>query len=91
MEAAALPLVICLGADYGIVVVSELTGKADLGAPKAIFVSGLSTIAGIGILILANHPVLHALGKTVFIGLAAAMPASILLLPQMYSTETVRT
>lgn len=86
-EAAALPLVICLGADYGIVVVNELTENADLGAPKAIFVSGLSTIAGIGILILASHPVLHALGKTVFIGLAAAMPASILLLPKLYSRE----
>ena len=85
VEAAALPLVICLGADYGIVVVSELAENADLGAPKAIFVSGLSTIAGIGILILADHPVLHALGRTVFIGLLAAMPASILLLPRMYS------
>lgn len=87
VEAAALPLVICLGADYGIVVVSEMTNNADLGAPKAIFVSGLSTIAGIGILILAGHPVLHALGRTVFIGLAAAMPVSILLLPQMYSRQ----
>lgn len=83
-EAAALPLVICLGADYGIVVVSELRTQADLGAPMAIFVSGLSTIAGVGILILAQHPVLHALGRTVFIGLAAAMPVSILLLPKLY-------
>ena len=87
VEAAAMPLVICLGADYGIVVVSELTDNADLGAPRAIFVSGLSTIAGIGILILASHPVLHALGRTVFIGLAAAMPISILLLPKMYSRQ----
>ncbi|MDR2947160.1 MAG: hypothetical protein LBV79_10510, partial [Candidatus Adiutrix sp.] len=84
-EAAALPLVICLGADYGIVVVNELRDNADLGAPQAIFVSGLSTIAGIGILILAEHPVLHALGRTVFIGLAAAMPMAIVLLPKFFS------
>ena len=84
VEAAALPLVICLGADYGIVVVSELTENADLGAPMAIFVSGLSTIAGIGILVLASHPVLHSLGKTVLAGLAAAMPVSILLLPKLW-------
>ncbi len=84
VEAAALPLVICLGADYGIVVVSEFLENADLGAPKAIFVSGLSTMAGIGILILAEHPVLHGLGRTVFIGLAAAMPISIWLLPRLY-------
>ena len=83
VEAAALPLVICLSADYGIVVVSELREEADLGAPKAIFVSGLSTIAGIGILILADHPVLHGLGRTVFVGLLAAMPISILLLPKI--------
>ena len=82
-QTAALPLIICLGADYGIVVVSELMEQADFGAPKAIFVSGLSTIAGIGILALASHPVLHDLGKTVFIGLAAAMPASIVLLPRL--------
>ena len=84
VETACLPLLICLGADYGIVVVSEFLENADLGAPKAIFISGLSTIAGIGILILARHPVLHALGRTVFIGLAAAMPISILLLPRLY-------
>ena len=84
VEAAALPLVICLGADYGIVVVSELKESADLGAPMAIFVSGLSTLAGIGILILASHPVLHSLGRTVFIGLSAAMPISILLLPKLW-------
>jgi hypothetical protein len=86
-EAAALPLIICLGADYGIVVVSELIDNADFGAGRAIFVSGLSTIAGNGILILATHPVMHALGRTVFIGLAVAMPVSILLLPKMYSRE----
>lgn len=84
VETAALPLVICLGADYGIVVVSELRARVDLGAPKAIFVSGLSTLAGIGILILADHPVLHALGRTVFVGLAVAMPLSIWLLPRLY-------
>ena len=83
-EMAALPLVICLGADYGIVVVSELVENADFGAQRAILVSGLSTISGIGVLALASHPVLHALGQTVFVGLAVAMPASILLLPKIY-------
>lgn len=87
VEAAALPLVICLGSDYGIVVVNELSEDADLGAPKAIFVSGLSTIAGIGILVLASHPVLHALGKTTLVGLAAAMPISILILPKLWKSE----
>lgn len=83
VETAGLPLVVCLGADYGILAVHEFSEKLDLGAAKAIMVSGLTTVAGIGILVLARHPVLHSLGGTVFVGLVAAMAAAILLLPKL--------
>ena len=83
VEAAGLPLVVCLGADYGILAVHEFSEKLDLGAARAILVSGLTTVAGIGILILARHPVLKSMGGTVFVGLAAAMAAAILLLPRL--------
>lgn len=83
VEAAGLPLVVCLGADYGILAVHEFSEKLDLGAARAILVSGLTTVAGIGILILARHPVLKAMGGTVFVGLVAAMAAAILLLPRL--------
>jgi len=84
VEAAALPLIIGLGADYGLVAVSEARRKGSLGAGRAILVSGLSTLAGVGLLALARHPVLRALGETVSVGLLAAMPAAVLGLPRLY-------
>jgi predicted exporter len=85
VEAAALPLIVGLGADYGLVAVSEARLKGSLGAGRAILVSGLSTLAGVGLLALARHPVLRVLGETVSVGLLAAMPAAILGLPRLYS------
>jgi predicted exporter len=89
VEAAALTLVIGLGADYGILVISENRGLARLGAGRAILVSGLSTAAGVGVLVLARHPVLKALGETMLTGLAAALPVAILGLPKLYRTPRV--
>jgi predicted exporter len=80
----ALPLVIGLGADYGLVAVSEARQKGSLGAGRAILVAGLSTLAGVGILALARHPVLRALGETISVGLLAAIPAAVLGLPRLY-------
>jgi predicted exporter len=88
--AAALPLVIGLGADYGIVVVSEIRRQAGLEAGRAILVSCLSTMAGVGLLILARHPVLRALGETVFVGLMAALPVAVLGLPRLFGTPEAR-
>jgi predicted exporter len=87
VEAAALPLIVGLGADYGLVAVSEARRKGSLGAGRAILVSGLSTIAGVGLLALARHPVLRTLGETVSVGLLAAMPAAILGLPRLYGAK----
>jgi predicted exporter len=78
---AALTLVIGLGADYGIVMLHELSSKLSLGAFRAIFVSGLTTLAGLGVLILAKHPVLHSLGEITFFGLLAEMCAVLLIVP----------
>lgn len=79
--AAALTLVIGLGADYGIVMLHELASDLSLGAFKSILVSGLTTLAGLGVLILAKHPVLHALGSITFFGLLAEMAAVLLIVP----------
>jgi predicted exporter len=78
---AALTLVIGLGADYGIVMLHELSSKLSLGAFRAVFVSGLTTLAGLGVLILAKHPVLHSLGEITFFGLLAEMCAVLLIVP----------
>lgn len=79
--AAALILVIGLGADYGIVMLHELSSKFSISAFKSILVSGLTTLAGLGILMLAKHPVLHTLGNITFFGLVAEMVAVLLIVP----------
>jgi predicted exporter len=78
---AALTLVMGLGSDYGIVMLHELSSKRSLGAFRAVFVSGLTTLAGLGVLILAKHPVLHSLGEITFFGLLAEMCAVLLIVP----------
>jgi predicted RND superfamily exporter protein len=79
--AAALILVIGLGADYGIVMLHELRSHLRLGAFRSILVSGLSTLAGLGVLIFARHPVLQTLGGVTCFGLLAEMAAVLLIVP----------
>ncbi|ABA89893.1 exporter, putative [Syntrophotalea carbinolica DSM 2380] len=84
----ALPLVIGLGADYGIFMVCKLRSGADLGTSRAVLVSGLTTVAGFGALVLARHPGLHTLGCTVLVGVGMAIPVALLLLPALYRRTT---
>ncbi len=79
--AAAMTLVIGLGADYGIVMLHELAADSSIGAFRSILVSGLTTLAGLGVLILAEHPVLYQLGSVTFFGLSAEIFAVLLLVP----------
>lgn len=78
---AALTLVIGLGADYGIVMLHELSARVSFGAFRSILVSGLTTLSGLGVLILAKHPVLRELGGITFFGLSAEMLAVLLIVP----------
>lgn len=78
---AALTLVIGLGADYGIVMLHELSSRMSFGAFRSILVSGLTTLSGLGVLILAKHPVLRELGGITFFGLSAEMLAVLLIVP----------
>lgn len=79
--AAALILVIGLGADYGIVMLHELSASLSIWAFRSVLVSGLTTLSGIGVLILAEHPVLHGIGKITFLGLTGEMLVVLLLIP----------
>lgn len=80
---AATFLVIGLGVDYGIFMASQSQNHEDLGTRQAVLVSGLTTIAGFGSLILASHPALHSIGMTVLIGIAAAVPAALFVVPAL--------
>ena len=76
-------LVIGLGVDYGIFMVTKLTRGLDDTAERAVFVSGLTTIIGFGALILARHPALHSIGLSVLMGIGAAIPAALVVIPAM--------
>jgi len=80
---AATFLVLGLGVDYGIFMASRDQEPEDLGTRKAVLVSGLTTLAGFGALILAGHPALHSIGQTVIIGIAAAIPAALFVVPAL--------
>lgn len=77
----ALPLVIGLGADYGIFMVEETEGINAASTRQAVKVSGLTTLTGFGVLILAVHPSLHSLGATVLIGIGSALACALYVLP----------
>jgi predicted exporter len=83
-------LIIGLGVDYGIFMVNKLTRGVRQGTEQAIFVSGLTTLAGFGALVLARHPALHSIGITVLLGISAAIPAALIVIPAVYRSEVKR-
>ena len=77
-------LIIGLGVDYGIFMVSKLSKGSSQGTEQAVFVSGLTTLVGFGALVLARHPALHSIGITVLLGIAAAMASALIVIPAIY-------
>jgi len=77
-------LIIGLGVDYGIFMVCKISEGYDHATDRAIFVSGLTTLAGFGALALARHPALHSIGVTVLLGISAAVPSALLVIPALY-------
>ncbi len=79
----ALPLILGIGVDYGVFIYWACCGRLERAAHKAVLVAGLTTLAGFGSLLLARHPALHAIGLTVTVGVAAALAASLCILPAL--------
>lgn len=84
----ALPLVIGLGIDYGIFLVSRENEQRDLATIPAVRASGLTTLASFGILILGRHPSLHSLGTTVLIGVSAALICALFFMPHLLRRQS---
>lgn len=82
----ATVLVIGLGVDYGIFMVYKLTEGYDYATDQAVLVSGLTTLAGLGALILAEHPAMHSIGVSVILGIGAAIPSAIVIIPAIYTS-----
>ncbi len=78
---AALPLVLGLALDHGVLISYDLEHGVDLGVRRALLVSSLTTCMSMGLLALAVHPTLRAMGQVVFLGLVVEIPASLYILP----------
>lgn len=87
---AAMPLVLGLAADHGIVVTHELVSGQKMGVEKAVLVSSLTALTGMGLLALAQHPALKAMGEVVFWGLFVEVPAALWLLPRLCRAKKSR-
>ena len=74
-------LIIGLGVDYGIFMVCHGQQEEHLSSSRAILVSGLTTLVGFGALVLARHPALHSIGLSVLLGISAAVPTAVLVIP----------
>jgi uncharacterized protein len=83
-------LVIGLGIDLGIFMVSKVTEGVDRNTQLAVTLSGLTSLVGLGALMLARHPSLYSIGITVFLGMCGAIPAAVLVVPALSSTSMFR-
>lgn len=81
---AAMPLVLGLAVDHGIVVTHELAHGSDSGIQRAILVSSFTTLTSMGLLALAEHPALRSMGQVIFLGMLAELLTALWLLPRLY-------
>jgi|GEM_PF-303440 len=76
-------LLIGLGVDYGIFMVCQGQERIHLASGRAILLSGITTLIGFGVLVFAQHPALYSIGITVLLGISAAVPAAVLVIPAL--------
>jgi len=83
-----LPLVIGIGVTNGIHILNRFAEERSpsilaKSTGKAVLVSGLTTIAGFGSLVLAKHRGIESLGYVMALGVATCMVAGIMFLPAL--------
>lgn len=84
-------LIIGLGVDYGIFMVCKTFEDYEHDTDTAVLLSGLTTITGFGALIFARHPALHSIGITVLLGIGAAIPSAMFVIPAFYGMKKAST
>lgn len=80
-------LVIGLGVDFGIFMVCKCSEDYEYDTDTAVLLSGLTTITGFGALVFARHPALHSIGITVLLGIGAAIPSAMFVIPAFYKDK----
>jgi hopanoid biosynthesis associated RND transporter like protein HpnN len=83
-----LPLVIGIGVTNGVHILNRFAEEQNPGilaksTGKAVLVSGLTTLAGFGSLVLAKHQGIESLGYMMALGTAACMIAALTFLPAL--------
>ena len=90
-----LPLVIGIGVTNGIHILNRYAEESSPGilsksTGKAVIISGLTTMAGFGSLLLAKHQGIASLGYVMLTGVATCMVASLTLLPALLNLLPTR-
>lgn len=85
LNVLAVPLVLGVGVDYGTHIILAAREEGSVGIAmrdvlKPVLLSGLTTIAGFGALILAVNPALSGLGWTCSIGVASCLASAYLVI-----------
>ncbi len=80
---AALPIVMGLSIDHGIIVSHERARACHFHGTRAVLVSSLTALISIGILAAARHPALQAVGQIIFLGLLGELPAALWIVPRL--------
>ncbi len=86
----AVPLIIGVGIDHGVHIVSRLRYEGDEGMEtvlrhtgRAILIASLTTMIGFGSLTLADHSGMRSLGIVLLLGVGACLLTSMVLLPNV--------
>lgn len=79
----ALPLMLSLAMDHGLVVTHDLVSGASLNVERSMLVSSLTSIMGMGLLAMAAHPALKGMGQVIVIGLTLEFITARWLLPRL--------
>jgi predicted exporter len=78
-------LIIGLGVDYAIFMLSRCDGSGCRQSERAVLVSALTTLAGFGSLVLAQHPAMYSIGISVMLGISSAAVSALLVVPICYA------
>lgn len=79
----ALPLMLSLAMDHGLVVTHDLAEGASMNIERSMLVSSLTSILGMGLLALAVHPALRGMGQVIAIGLVLEFSVARWVLPRL--------
>jgi predicted RND superfamily exporter protein len=89
-----LPLVVGIGVTYGVHILTRFAEEQNpailaKSTGKAVLVSGLTTVAGFGSLILAKHQGIVSLGFVMSVGVTAAMLGGLVSLPALLMSSSL--